>query len=60
MTIELNFTSVSSLTRWLEKEKFRRESDEGFYNWLQSFFVEGNTVMVNGEKYDYWSCWELV
>ena len=60
LLLNLSFTSVSELRRWLQKKMWDFDGPEEFHSWLSSFFDEGNTVTVHGEEYDYWACWELV
>lgn len=54
------FTSVSVLRKWLEGKMQECGNPEAFSEWLTSYFENGNEVSVHGEKYDFWSCWELV
>ena len=58
--LNLTFANVSRLKDWLKETMFDSMNPEDFYEWLQNFFDEGNTVTVHGEEYDYWACWELV
>lgn len=57
--IELTFSSISDLRRWLERKANDAGDPDAYYNWLQAFFENGNSITVHGEEYDYWSCWEL-
>lgn len=54
------FTSVRELIRWLEDKNWECGSLEEFEAWLHDFFDNGNTITVNGEEFDYWTCWELI
>ena len=58
--IDLTFNSVLELKCWLRSKNFEAGSPEAFSEWLHSFFEEGNTVTVYGEKYDAQYCSELV
>lgn len=60
LSLNLTFSSISELTRWLEKKNFEAGSGEDFCKWLHNYFEEGNTITVHGEEFDYWACWELV
>jgi len=59
MCIELSFSNVSTLTKWLKKKNFECDSPEAYDAWLQDFF-KNNIITVDGEEYDYWACWELI
>lgn len=59
-TVNFTFASVSALRQWLKKRNEEAGNPEAYYEWLQSFFEEGNTITVHGEEYDYWACWELL
>ena len=58
--LNLVFTSVSELRQWLEKRNYESGSPDSFYEWLQKFFDDGNTISIHGEEWDYWACWELI
>lgn len=58
--VDLQFSNVSELRRWLERKSDDSESPEAYDEWLQSFFDDGNSVSVCGNEYDYWACWELL
>ncbi len=60
MPVDLNFTSVSSLRKWLERKREEKGSPEAYDDWLQEFFDEGNSMSVLDQDYDYWACWELL
>lgn len=60
MVIELTFSSVADLRRWLEKNSDEAGSPEDYNDWLCEFFDRGNTVAVHGVEWDYWSCWEVL
>ena len=59
LLLNLSFTSVSELRRWLQKKMWDFDGPDEFYSWLYDFFDKGNTITVHGEEYDYWACWEL-
>lgn len=58
--VKFDFSSTRDLKGWLERRKWNCESPEAFDNCLQDFFNNGHEISVNGKKYDYWDCWELV
>lgn len=58
-SINRRFETVGELTKWLEDRSSEAENIEEFYNWLDEYFNEGNTITVQGEEYDYWACYEL-
>lgn len=60
MKMDRQFTSISELRRWLRMRSDECGSPEAYDEWLQALFDDGNTVTVQGEEYDYWSCWELL
>ena len=60
MYMELQFSSVSELRRWLERKSDACGDPESYDEWLRGFFDEGHTITVHGEEYDYWGCWELL
>lgn len=60
VTIEKQFSSVSELRHWLERQNDEAGSPEAYDEWLHSYFDDGNTITVHGEEWDYWACWELL
>lgn len=54
------FTSVTVLRLWLKKKMSECGSPEGFIQWLDDYFNEGNEISVRGEHYSYADCLELV
>ncbi len=59
-TLDLEFNSVSELRRWLRDKNEDAGSPEAYDKWLQAFFGKGNTIVIHGEEWDYWACWELL
>ena len=60
MRLDLHFSSISELRRWLERKSDSCGAPESYDAWLRDFFDEGNMITVHGEEYDYWACWELL
>lgn len=58
--MEHEFKNVRELKRWLDANRWEAGSPEAYDQWLQHLFEAGNKVIVNGESYDYWACWELI
>lgn len=59
IAVNLEFSRVSDLRCWLERKCDAAGDPDSYYDWLRSFFEDGNSINVHGEEYDYWSCWEL-
>lgn len=57
--IETTFKTVYDLQNWLKEKNFLSESAEDYDEWLQGY-CRDNTIIVDGEEWDYWDCWELI
>lgn len=60
MKIDRIFRSLYDLKEWLKEVNFESGSPEAFDEWLYTYFDNGNTITVHGEKYDYFTCMELI
>ena len=60
MRYDYKFSSTAELRLWLQRKSDECGSPEAYDEWLQALFDDGNTVNVNGEEYDYWTCWEVL
>ena len=60
ITMEYRFASVHELRRWLNRQKDKCSTPDEFYEWIERLFDKGDTIVVLGEDYDYFSILELI
>lgn len=58
--LHMEFSSTRALRNWLEMNLQECGSHEEYDEWLERFFVDGNTIFVGNEEWSYQNCFDII